>query len=68
MEFKLCNRGKTNAEYVSAELNKMYDKPNIIVGCHNVCAICKIKSFTIADGRLITADTDDELIEKIKKL
>ncbi len=38
----------------------------IEIGCHNLCAIGQKKQFAVLNGQVLMAETEDELVEKIK--
>ncbi len=55
----------TNIESIKKNLK---DEKNIsyTVGCHNMCALGRRKQFAILNGSVIIAETEEELVQKIK--
>ena len=54
-------------EEIGTLLKEIDANAEIIVGCQNICGICRTKPFTIVNGMPIIASTEDELISKIKE-
>ena len=62
---KVCNKCKaTNLKTLLPKLEKISDV-KIIIGCHNLCGIGRMKNFCILNNIPIIADNENELIEKI---
>lgn len=67
-KFGVCDRCKaTNIKSLIPKLKKIDDKAIINIGCQSVCGIGRNKPFVICNDRLIVADSEDELIIKVKQ-
>ncbi len=67
-KFGICDRCKaTNIKSLIPKLKKIDDKAIINIGCQSVCGIGRNKPFVICNDRLIVADSEDELITKVKQ-
>ena len=67
-KFGVCDRCKaTNIKSLIPKLKKIDDKAIINIGCQSVCGIGRNKPFVICNDRLIVADSEDELITKLKQ-
>ena len=67
-QFRICDKCKgTNIRTLLLRLKEIDDKAEIIVGCQNFCGIGSKKPFVICNHVPIVADTEDELIEKVKQ-
>lgn len=67
-KFGICDRCKaTNIKSLIPKLKKIDDKAIINIGCQSVCGIGRNKPFVICNDRLIVADSEDELIIKVKQ-
>ncbi len=67
-EYRICDKCKGVDHLSLTNKIKEFD-PNaeIIIGCQNFCGIGRTKSFVILNHIPIIADTEDELINKIKE-
>lgn len=67
-KFNLCDKCRaTNLKTLIPKLNKIDSNAIINIGCQSVCGIGRTKPFVICNDRLLVANTEDELIEKIKQ-
>lgn len=68
-KFSICDKCKaTNIKTLLPKLKALDNNALINIGCQNVCGIGRNKPFVICNDRLIIADNEDELIEKIKQV
>lgn len=68
MIFKLCDRCKgTNVKTLVPKLKELNPDAEIQIGCQNFCGIGRSKSFVIIDHMPIIAETEEQLIEKVKE-
>lgn len=68
MIFKICDKCKaTNINSLVPRLKEIDDKADIDIRCHNFCGVGRTKPFVIIDHIPVIAETEDELIEKIKE-
>lgn len=66
-EFRICDRCKgTNIQSLKKKLQELDSKATILVGCQNMCGIGRTKPFVIVNHIPVVADTEEELILKIK--
>lgn len=69
MEVKICNKClATNIDTLVPRLKEIDSNINIVIGCQNMCGIGMTKSFAIVDHIPVIADSEDELVTKIKQL
>ena len=67
-QFRVCDKCKgTNINSLLSRLKEIDSSAEVIVGCQNICGIGAKKPFVICNHVPIIADTEDELIEKVKK-
>lgn len=67
-QFKICDKNKlSSVDGFVKKLKEIDSSAEVIVGCQNICGICRTKPFTIVNGMPIIANTEDELISKIKE-
>ncbi len=67
-EFKICDKCKaTNIDTLIPKLKEIDPEASIDVGCQNFCGIGRTKSFAIVNHVPVIAETEDELIEEIRK-
>lgn len=64
-QFRLCNRYH-KIDHLLSELKKIDPQAEIKIGCQNVCGICRRGPFCIVNQVLVVADTEAELLVKIK--
>ena len=68
MIIRICDKCKgTNIKTLVPKIKTIIPKSEIIVGCQNVCGIGRNKSFLIINYKLIIADNENELIDKLKE-
>lgn len=68
-EFKVCDIcDAVNSESLIKRLKEIDPTAEIVVGCQGFCGIGATKTFVIVNGIPAIADTEDELIEKVKKM
>ncbi len=68
-EFKVCDICvAVNSESIIERLKELDPKAEIIVGCHGMCAVGAVKPFVIVNGIPAIADTEDEVIAKVKDM
>lgn len=66
-EFRICDRCKaTNVDTLIPKLKEIDSECEIKVGCQNFCGIGMKKSFAIVNNIPVIAESEDELVEKIK--
>lgn len=66
--YKVCNKCKGFNYQSIIEKIKQFDKDaTISIGCQNFCGIGRTKAFIILNNLPIIANTEDELIDKIKE-
>ncbi len=67
-EFGICDQCKaTNVDTLIPKLKEIDPEASITVGCQNFCGIGRTKSFAIVNHVPVMAETEDELIEEIRK-
>lgn len=67
-QFRVCDKCRaTNIKTLLPKLKALDNEAEIIIGCQNFCGIGARKSFVICNHIPIVAETEDELIEKIKQ-
>ncbi|MDD2469901.1 MAG: DUF1450 domain-containing protein [Bacilli bacterium] len=68
-EFKLCDICEAvNSESLIKRLKEIDPEAEIVVGCQGFCGIGATKPFVIVNGMPAIADTEDEVIEKVKEI
>lgn len=68
-DFKTCDLCKGfNGKSVAERLKELDEKANVTVGCQGLCAIGAKMPFVIVNGIIVTADNEDEIIEKVKDI
>lgn len=69
MIISICNKCKAvNYQSILKKLKEIYPEAKYEIGCNNMCGIGRTKSVIILDNKPIIADTEEELIEKIKQV
>ena len=67
-QFRVCDKCRaTNLDSLLPKLQKVDSNAEVIIGCQNFCGIGAKKPFVICNHIPIVADTEDELIDKIKQ-
>lgn len=67
-EFRVCDKCRgTNIDTLIPKLKELDNGANIVIGCQNFCGIGARKSFVICNHKPIVADTEEELIIKVKE-
>ena len=67
-QFRICDKCKaTNVDTLLPKLKELDSNAEIIIGCQNFCGIGARKPFVICNHVPIVADTEDELINKVKQ-
>ncbi len=68
-EFKVCDICEAvNSESMIRRLKEIDSEAEIIVGCQGFCAVGAEKPFVIVNGVPIIDETEDKVIEKVKKM
>lgn len=69
MKISICNKCKS-VNYISLlrKLKEIYPDAKYEIGCNNMCGIGRSKVVIILDNKPIIADTEEELINKIKQV
>lgn len=66
--FKICNECKTiNVNTLLPRLKEIDPEAEIEIGCQSYCGIGHKKHFAVINGRYITAMSEDQLVERIRK-
>lgn len=67
-QFRVCDKCKgTNIKTLLPRLKEIDEQAEVLIGCQNFCGIGAKKPFVICNHVPIVADTEDELIEKVKQ-
>lgn len=67
-QFRVCDKCKgINLDILLPKLKEIDSSAEIIIGCQNFCGIGAKKPFVICNHVPVVADTEDELIKKIKQ-
>lgn len=68
-EFRICDICKAvNAESLAKRLKEIDPKATFVFGCQGFCGIGDAQSFVIVNGIPAIADTEDEVISKVKEM
>jgi uncharacterized protein YuzB (UPF0349 family) len=69
-EFKICDQCTEEKDTTELEKNLKEIDPQatIINACQGFCAIGRTKEFCIVNGVPVIADTEEEVIKKVKEL
>ena len=68
-EFRICNICKAvNFKSLEKRLKELDSEATINIGCQNVCGIGRSRPFVIVNHRLVVAENEDELINKVKEI
>jgi hypothetical protein len=69
MKISICNKCKgINCASLLKKLKDLYPNAKYEIGCNNMCGIGRSKVVIILDNKPIIADTEEELINKIKQV
>lgn len=68
IKISICDKCKSNHLSILKKLKKIYPEAEYKVGCNNMCGIGRTKNVIIFDNKPIIADTEEELINKIKQV
>lgn len=69
MEYKICDKCKgVSVSSLKKEIQKIDREATFDIRCHNLCGIGRTKPFVIVGHIPIIADTEEELIQKIKEI
>jgi uncharacterized protein YuzB (UPF0349 family) len=69
MIISICNKCKAiNYLSILKKLKEIYPDAKYEIGCNNMCGIGRSKVVIILNNKPIIADTEEELINKIKQV
>lgn len=69
MKFSICDKCKAfNHLNILKKLNEVYQDASYEIGCNNMCGIGRSKVVVIFNNKAIIANTEDEIIYKIKQV
>ncbi|GAB7387855.1 DUF1450 domain-containing protein [Bacillaceae bacterium] len=69
VEIRICNQcKKVNARSLYKRMQNIAPQATFKVGCQSYCGIGMKKPFVVVNGKYVSAKTEEELIEKAKKL
>ena len=67
-EFRVCDKCKaTNINTLMPKLKEVDSDALIYIGCHSYCGPGRDRNFAFVNNKPILANSEDELIEKIKE-
>ena len=68
-QFRVCDKCRgTNLNSLLPKLKEIDEAAEVIIGCQNFCGIGARKPFVICNHTPIVADTEEELIDKLKQV
>ena len=69
MNISICNKCKAfNYLSILKKLKEIYPDAQYEIGCNNMCGIGRTKVVVIFNNKAIIANTEDEIISKIKQV
>jgi len=69
MIISICDKCKAfNHLSILKKLKEVYPDAKYEIGCNNMCGICRSKVVVILNNKTMIADTEEELINKIKQV
>lgn len=69
MIISICDKCKAfNHISILRKLKEIYPDAKYEIGCNNMCGIGRTKSVVILNNKAIIADTEEELMHKIKQV
>lgn len=69
MEYKICDKCKgVDINSLQKRILEIDPQAKFDIRCHNLCGIGRNKPFVILGFQPIIADTETELVEKIKEI
>lgn len=67
-DIRICHKCKhMNVERVKSHLEKTVPDSRIRVGCKSYCGPCDRYAFIFINGRYVTAETEEEVLQKASK-
>ena len=67
-EFRVCDKCKaTNINTLIPKIKEIDSEALIHVGCHSYCGPGRDRSFLFVNNKPILADSENELVEKVKE-
>ena len=68
MKISICDKCKgINFVSLLKEIKELFPNAEFEIGCNNMCGIGRSKVVVIINNKPLIADTEEELINKIKK-
>ena len=67
-DIRLCDKCKhIRIKTLQPKLAKLAPDAEFKIGCKSYCGPCSRAAFVYINGRYVTAPTEDEVVEKVKK-